>query len=118
MLNLNIDYELNFLFSLIITLVIEIPVLLIIFRKYQKKKNVGVLKLVLVGAVASCLTLPYLWFILPVIVPSGFYTFTSEVLAILVEMVIYRYFLEVGWKFALGVSITCNILSFSAGLLL
>jgi hypothetical protein len=59
------SYEYKFLSALLLTLVIEIPILVLFIHYFYKQKALKVYKTILVGTVNTALTLPYLWFVLP-----------------------------------------------------
>ncbi len=109
------SYEMSFIVSLIITLIIELPVAFLLLENILKirKKSWDVL---LTGSVASCLTLPYLWFIISSFVNTAIsYIIFGETFAILVESLIYAKFLKIGIKNALILSAIANISSFIVG---
>jgi len=71
----------------------------------------------LVGLVASTLTLPYFWFILPVYISDRrSYILFGEFLIILVEAIIYNQFLKIRLSEAAVVSLIANIASIFFGL--
>ncbi|MFA5126328.1 MAG: hypothetical protein WC462_05000 [archaeon] len=111
-------YELSFLFSLVITLIIEIPVLLILTRKIFKipKNKIKTTKLILTGFVASFATLPYLWFVLPVFLVNRLqFIVIGETIVFLIEWLIYYHFLELDLKKAAILSFVCNLSSIIIG---
>ena len=71
----------------------------------------------MVGLVASTLTLPYFWFILPVYISDRrSYILFGEFLIILVEAIIYNQFLKIRLSEAAVVSLIANIASIFFGL--
>lgn len=110
-------YEQNFLFSLLLTIIIEIPIVFFLVRFIYRYKEIKISKIILVGFIASVLTLPYFWFILPFYVPSrGLYLFLGEGLIIVIETIIYSQFLELKLSKAFIISLVANIISILGGL--
>ncbi|MDP4240394.1 MAG: hypothetical protein Q8904_13085 [Bacteroidota bacterium] len=113
------DYEIDFLKSLLFTVSIETVVLFLLFKLPHKSLNINNKLLLLTGFLTTFSTLPYLWFILPMVIKSKLaYTIISEVAAVLVESVIIKELLRISYKRALGVSFICNMTSFLIGLLI
>lgn len=114
-------YEYLFLFSLILTITIETIVLFIIIKQFFKldKENISDILLLFTGFFASFATLPYLWFLLPFFTRNYYlYIASGELLAFIVESVIYYFILNITVRKALILSFICNLTSFLAGLLL
>ena len=112
-------YEQKFLFSLFLTLIVEIPIALFLVKYLYKHKEIKISKIVFVGIIASALTLPYFWFILPVYVSSrSLYIFIGEILIIFIETIIYNQFLELKLPKAFVVSLVANIASILLGLII
>ena len=113
------DYELLFLKSLVLTILIETSVLIIFFRLIVKQKDIVLSKLLIAGFIASFATLPYLWFIFPVYIsPKIWYIIIGESFAILTETVIIRAILRAKLIPSFFCSLSCNTVSFLTGLLL
>lgn len=110
-------YEIKFLLSLILTLILEIPILILFFKKLENKK-IKLSKLIFIGFLASALTLPYLWFILPIYLHSLSYIILGEMFVIIVESLIYSNLLEIKFSKAIIFSLVCNLISFFIGLLI
>ncbi len=111
------SYENYFLISLFLTLVVEIPVLYLISRYFYKVNNNW--NIVLSGILASVLTLPYFWFVLPAfIINRSIYVFAGESMIILVEAFIYFKLLKLKFKQALAISLIANLASILVGLLI
>lgn len=114
------DYEITFLKSLLFTLSIEIPVLLLLqkidyFRCEDSQSNFRVMA---VGLFATMLTLPYLWFILPVFLKNNIaYIVLSEAIAVVVESFIYYLFFDKPYGKVLLISLICNGSSYLLGLI-
>ena len=113
------DYELLFLKSLGLTVLIETCVLIFFFRLIVKQKKLGISKLLLTGFIASFATLPYLWFIFPVYITDKIlYIIVGESFAILVETFIIALVLRIKVTISFLCSLLCNTISFLAGLII
>lgn len=113
------DYEILFLKSLILTISIESIVLILFFRFIIRTENLSIYRLLSAGIIASFATLPYLWFIVPNFVyqKTG-YVLLGESFAVLMETFIIGVILRIKiWKSFLS-SLTCNLVSFSIGLII
>ncbi|HEV8289656.1 MAG TPA: hypothetical protein VGQ00_01745 [Candidatus Norongarragalinales archaeon] len=108
------SYESSFLFALFLTLAIEIPVLFFFVRVVFKQKKTSDVSILFAGLVASGLTLPYLWFVIPSFAGSGFVTI-GESFAVFAEAIIIERALKLGWKKSLATSLAANVISFVAG---
>ena len=114
-------YELHFLSALFQTIVIETLVLIGIVRLLFKinKEVLSYRILIFTGFVASGATLPYVWFIFPVVINSyNARVVTSEVFAVAVETAIIAAFLHLNVKESFVVSLLCNTTSFFLGILI
>ncbi len=112
-------YEQKFLFSLLFTLIIEIPSAFLLIKYFFKDKEIKSSKTVFAGFVASTLTLPYFWLILPIYISNrGLYIFIGEVSIILIEAIIYNQFLKLKLPKSLFVSLIANITSILFGLMI
>ncbi len=107
-------YETKFLICLFLTLLIELPIIFILIN-YIFKSKISVKKILFVGFLASTLTLPYLWFILPQFINSRYYIFIGELFVIVIESVMYNQLLNLNTNKAILLSATANILSFLVG---
>ena len=103
--------ETRFLLSFILTLIIEIPILIFLYKIVFKLKKQSLLRLIGVGFLASALTLPYLWFVFPFYVNTIYYIYIGELLVFLIEALIYYEFLEIKLKKALIISFIANIIT-------
>ncbi|BFT94678.1 hypothetical protein MNSC_06860 [Minisyncoccus archaeophilus] len=113
------QYEDQFLLSLILTLVIEIPVILFLVRYLYQDKRIGILKIVSGGVIASCLTLPYLWFIFPYYIRDWNTLFLiGESVIVCIEAIIYINYLEIKPLKAFTLSLIANAISVVIGLLI
>jgi hypothetical protein len=109
-------YETQFLLSLLFTIVIETIVVFIISKfifKYDFKRQLNVMK----GCVlASALTLPYLWFVIPPYIVANYYLIFGELFVVIIEIIIYKIFSKANWIQAIVFSIATNVISFLLGL--
>ena len=111
------DYELLFLKSLVLTILIETIVMVVYFRLIVKLKEIEISQLLITGFIASLATLPYLWFIFPnYIVHRIWYMIIGESFAILIEAIIIGAILRTKFTQSMLCSLTCNIISFLTGL--
>lgn len=111
------DYELLFLKSLTLTVLIETAVLIVFFRLVVKIKTISIYRLLFTGFIASFATLPYLWFILPnYIEQSLWYMIIGESFAVLMETVIIGALLKIDLLKSFFCSLACNMISFFIGL--
>ncbi|MDD3084178.1 MAG: hypothetical protein PHP82_04085 [Candidatus ainarchaeum sp.] len=112
-------YELNFLFSLIITLIIEIFVLILLIKKIFKITKISITKIIFVGFIASFATMPYLWFVIPTFLLNRIqFIIIGELIVFLVELLIYNQFLELSLKKSAIISLICNLSSIIIGLII
>ena len=111
-------YQTKFLISLLVTLIIEIPILFLMLRFFYKNKKISVRKIIAVGIFASSLTLPYLWFVLSPYILSNYYIYFGEVFIFFVEALVYNQFLDLNFKKSLSISFVCNLVSFVIGLII
>lgn len=112
-------YERSFLLALFLTIVIEFITIFFLryFYFFKELKKIRLKKLFFISALASSLTLPYLWFVLPAFIFSRhYYQLISESLAIFLEGVIYKNFLNVDYKKGMIISFVCNLISFGIGI--
>lgn len=110
------SYEQSFLDSLFITLLIEVPI--VFFLVHYLYKKIEKWNIVFVGIIASTLTLPYFWFILPMYISDRtFYILIGELIIILIETFIYYRLFKLKFIQALFVSFVANLASVLVGLL-
>ena len=110
--------ETRFLHSLGTTLVIEVPLVVIMVRWIFKMKKFDGIKVVFVAVIASVLTLPYLWFILPPYFDMRYYRYVGEGLVVFVEALIYWRLLGVKLNKALLLAFVVNFVSYVCGLII
>ena len=112
-------YEYKFLISLLFTIVVEIITLYVIIKYFFKKEKIKNSLLLFTGFLCSFATLPYLWFIIPILIKTRLpYILIGEALVILIESFIIFFILKINYKKSIIISFICNFLSFLLGLLL
>ena len=112
-------YELLFLKSLALTIIIETIVMIIFFRFITRTKDVEISKILAVGVIASFATLPYLWFIFSNFFDQKiWYIITGESFAVIAEAAIIHIVLRVKILKSTICSFTCNMASFLIGTLI
>ena len=105
-------YEQHFLLALLVTECVEIPIAVFLVRRLYKYRELSLSRIAAVAFVASALTLPYFWFILPAfIINRAWYIFGGESLIIAVEAVIYNKLLGLRPSQAVALSLAANISS-------
>ena len=110
-------YENLFLRFLLITLIVEVPIVFLIVR--YKFKNFDNWNIILVSIVASTLTLPYFWFIFPTLISNRIiYIYLGESIIVLVEAFIYYRLFKINLRKALVVSFLANTASVMVGLII
>ena len=114
------NYEIRFLFALALTLAVEGTVIIISLRILPtfRTRRVSWSRSIIAGIVPSVATLPYLWFIFPLVI-SDYYVriVTGEIAIIGAETVVLRYLTNLSWRKVALLSLLANIASIAAGLL-
>lgn len=105
--------EIKFLIALLVTLIIETVVVVLLAKFLFRLKDIS--NTILIAIMASVLTLPYLWFVLPPFLPAENYLLFGEILVIIAEALIYLSFTKLSWKQSLIASLAANIISFYLG---
>lgn len=112
------DYELRFIKALMFTVCIETCVLWLLLRYVVRDRSIRWGRVVAAGILCSFSTLPYLWFVLPRWLPSRLALMTvGEISVTAVESLILWLLLPLKSRQALLLSVCCNGISFSLGLL-
>ena len=108
-----IAYELDFLKSLLLTIMIESAVLVMIV-KYYLKKPITWDRIAFAGIFPSFATLPCLWFILPIFFLNDFttYVWVGEISVTLIKTIILFFLLRFTWKEAFLLSMLANFASY------
>ena len=104
-----------FLYSLILTIIIETGTLIILrellfFKLYKIKFS----KIIFTGILASFATLPYLWFILYYFLWYNYILFTIiwESSVVIIESIIFYFIFEIKYYKAFLVSFIVNLISY------
>ena len=83
------------------------------------KINSGYFRLAAITVLASCLTLPYVWFVFPEIIKDRLtFSIASEIFAWIVESIFYWATLGLTLKRSLLLSFLANLFSFLIGLII
>ncbi|MBU0999830.1 hypothetical protein KKE78_00340 [Patescibacteria group bacterium] len=107
-------YRVYFLLSLLLTLVVEIPVLFLA-AKYLLKIKIQAKEIFYWGAFVNLFSLPYLWFIFPLFISSRNYILIGEILVILIEFATLLKVLKIDFKKAFVLSLVANLASYLTG---
>lgn len=107
------DRLVKFWIAWLLTILIETLVLFAIVKLFFKKDKISNLRILLVGILASTITLPLLRFVFPLFINDGVeYVVIWELLVTLIEVFIIKYWLKVSrWK-AIITSVACNLISY------
>ena len=108
-------YETKFLISLLLTLVVEVPIVVILSKFFKIKKKM--FRIIFAAIISSTLTIPYLWFIFPLFIEASYYIYIGEIIVFIAESVIYWQLLEVKFWKAAFISLVANLTSVLIGLL-
>ena len=114
-------YEYKFLISLLFTIFIETITLLIIIKFFFNKENKKITNplLLFTGFLCSFATLPYLLFIIPLLIKTRIpYILLGELFVFIIEILILFFILRISYKKSIVISLVCNLLSFLLGLIL
>ena len=109
----------KFFIAWVMAIIIETIILFIIAKLFQKEDKISNRKLILFWILPTTITLPFLWFILPLIIKEWlWYRVSWELLVTIIEAIIIKYWLKISrWK-AILASIVCNAASYGAWLLI
>ena len=108
-------YGPKFFLALIITLLIEVPILILITKLVYKKRAIKFVYLVYIGILASALTLPYVWFVIPLLITTKNMLIIAETFAVVIETIIYKVSLKFSLKKSLLISLCANVCSYYLG---
>ncbi|HEX3000912.1 MAG TPA: hypothetical protein VHN82_00845 [Methanoregula sp.] len=111
-------YETHFLIALCVTCLVEVPLLFFLIRYILKEKDLSVVRIISTGLLATAVTLPYLWFVLPAFTNGVYYPLVGELLVIAAEATIFYFLLRVRPIAAFFLSLVINMSSFAAGILI
>jgi hypothetical protein len=96
-----------------LTILLETFILFVIVKIFREKDQIPNKRILLFWIIPTTITLPLLWFVLPLILWDGiWYIVVWELLVIVIESIIIKYWLKIQWKSAIITSVICNILSF------
>ncbi|OGJ21708.1 hypothetical protein A3K73_03120 [Candidatus Pacearchaeota archaeon RBG_13_36_9] len=115
------SYDVSFLKSLVLTVIIETLVLILIVRKFYKisSKKIPTKYLIFAGIFCSFSTISYLWYFLPSLISDWtIYVIVGELLVFLIESVVLSFILKLSIKRSLLASFVCNFASFFIGLII
>ena len=108
------SYGFFFFLSLLLTLAVEIPVLLILANVFFKAKG-QIRNILFWGVFANLFSLPYLWFVFPFFIPSSSYVLIGEILVVLIEFGILLKSLRIELKNVFILSLVTNVASYLVG---
>lgn len=109
-------YTFLFFQALAWTLVIELAILALLRHLWFGR--VGLVRTLMVGALATAATLPWIWFIFPEIITDRTALIAvSELFALMFETGVFCLALNISLKLAFTLSLACNAVSFLAGVL-
>jgi hypothetical protein len=109
------SYVSQFLLALVITWLVEIPILLFSVHVVVNLKNVPVTRTIFTGIFANALSLPYLWFVFPSYLGAAYYLPAGELVVIALEAVILNQLLRTRPGMSLALSTVMNAASFVVG---
>lgn len=113
------SYLIKFFQSRLLTIFIETVVLFLLCKLFLKEYNLKNWKIILTWILASTITLPILWFILPLFIHEWtVFVIFGELFVTFVEVVIIKYLLNIKRSNAILLSIICNLFSFLIWLLI
>ena len=111
----------EFLSAFVLTQTSEIIAILLLARYVFgiPKKKIPNSKLIMTCFIASTITLPALWFILPLLIHNYYWLLMiGESLVIIIEAIIYYLWLKQKFATSLTFSLVCNLFSIMIGILL
>ena len=95
------------------TIIIETLLLFFMAKIFRKENQISNKKLLLFWVLPTTITLPLLWFILPLVIWDWIrYTIIWEALVAAIEAIIIKYWLNISRKRAIIASVICNLFSF------
>ena len=103
----------------LMAVIIETIGLFFIAKLFRKENQISNKRLLLFWIIPTTITLPFLWFLLPLIIEEWvWYTIIWELLVTIIEAIIIKYWLRISRRKAILASIICNITSYWAWLLI
>lgn len=113
------EYEIAFIQALALTVIIECLSAAALKKFFGRRlgiEKISYLSLMTFVALASALTLPYVWFLLPAFVKHGLpYILTAEISVTIIEAAFYRFTLKNSILAALILSAILNFTSYMIG---
>jgi len=108
-------YELDFLYSLLYTMVVEGLVIYLLLT-YLFKRELRLKDILFLSIFPSMATLPYLWFLFPYFLHDAtLYRWLSEIFAVVVESWILSYILHFRLRDGFILSLVANLISYFTG---
>lgn len=112
----NDNRVIKFCIAWILTILIETIILFTIVKLFRKKDKISNSKVILIGILASTITLPLLRFVIPLFITDEIaYMVIWELLVTIIEIFIIKYWLKISRKKAILASIICNLCSYLLG---
>jgi hypothetical protein len=94
-------------------IMLETLILFYMAKLFWKENEISNKKLLLFWIIPTTVTLPLLWFVLPLLLWDGiWYTVIWELLVVAIESIIIKYWLHISWMKAIITSFICNLFSF------
>jgi len=109
------SYETHFLIALLGTEAIEIPIVIILVRHIFRIKRLKISDVAETAFLASFMTLPYLWFVMPEYLDPEYATYIGELIVFVFEALLYYYILRPKLFTAFTISFIANLVSYLAG---
>jgi len=113
------EYEIAFLKALLLTVSLECFMAVLLkkfFGRRLKLSSFSYVRLIGFVAIASTLTLPYAWFILPAFFSGLTYILIAEVSVTLIEAAFYGFTMRLPWWSAVIIAVAANAFSYLIGL--
>ncbi len=111
----SMPYIAFFSLSLAFTLVVELLTLLALTRRLTKIR-ISFGDVIFWGTCANLLTLPYLWFVFPLFLPSATFVWIGEMIVVVVEAIVYWQAWKISARTAIALSLVANLFSYVGGL--
>ena len=111
------SFGVYFVLSLLLTLLVEIPVLLAAAR-YLLRIKVQTKEILYWGFFVNLFSFPYLWFVFPLFISSHNYIYIGEGLVVLIESIILMKVLKTNLKNTFILSLIANLASYLTGIVL
>ena len=102
--------SIDFFKALLLTILIELPILFIFLRKIVSYK-----KILTIGLLTNVLSLYILWYVLKRFLPINNYLLVGEGIVFIIEAVIYKIIFKISNVDAISVSLIANVLSWFIG---